>query len=393
MMVCGDPVDASALAQLKNCADLVPRTVLCADHHKGYSVPIGGVMADPEQFAPATVGFDIACGMKAVRLDISADELRDNIGRIMDDVIGRVSFGIGRHNNVTVDADLFDSDLWRLSAVSPHKEMARRQLGTVGSGNHWANYFVDEQNRVWAGCHFGSRGLGHKTATWFLEALGAKDDMDSPPVMMQERSDLGSQYLQAIDLAGQYAYAGRDWVCDQLASIAGAAALEQVHSHHNFLWRETHGGKDYWVGRKGATPAFPGQRGLVGASMAEPSAIIEGVDSDMSQRLLYSTVHGAGRVMSRTEASGKRDRKTGELVMDAEGNPKKPGKVSDEMRQEWIDRAGVEVRGGGNDESPHVYKRLPEVLRHHEGTIKVVHWLTPVGVAMSPRGVFDPYKD
>jgi len=150
----------------------------------------------------------------------------------------------------------------------------------------------------------------------------------------------------------RYAYAGRDWVCQRVARILGAEIQEEVHNHHNFAWRESHGGEDYWVVRKGATPAFPGQKGFVGGTMGETSVILEGVENEAAKHSLYSTVHGAGRVMGRMEAKGKVDRKTGAVL--------RPGKVSQEMMREWVDRAGVELRGAGLDESPHCYKRLPK---------------------------------
>src|SRR4029078_13289013 len=104
---------------------------------------------------------------------------------------------------------------------------------------------------------------------------------------------LGAQYLEAMELAGRYAYAGRDWVCSRVARILGASILEEVHNHHNFAWRERHDGRDLWVVRKGATPAFPGQRGFVGGSMGETSVILRGTDSGRSADALYSTVRGA----------------------------------------------------------------------------------------------------
>jgi len=113
--------------------------------------------------------------------------------------------------------------------------------------------------------------------------------------------------------------------------------------------------------------------------------ILEGVDSVQSKAALYSTVHGAGRVMSRTEARGKIDYKTREV--------KSPGKVSREMMNAWIRAQGVELRGAGTDESPHCYKRLPEVLGYHEGTVRILHMLKPLGVAMAGENEFDPYKD
>lgn len=119
--------------------------------------------------------------------------------------------------------------------------------------------------------------------------------------------------------------------------------------------------------------------------MGDISVIVEGVRNDSAPLSLYSTVHGAGRVMGRMEAKGKVDRKTGEI--------KRAGKVTPEMMAEWISREKVCLRGAGVDESPHCYKRLPEVLAAHEGTIRVLHTLRPVGVAMAGENEFDPYKD
>src|SRR6185436_9818593 len=116
-------------------------------------------------------------------------------------------------------------------AVSPLKEMARKQLGTVGSGNHYVDLFTDTRDRVWIGVHFGSRGLGHKTATWFLEKAGAKEGMDVEPCVLPAASDLGAQYLEAMELAGRYAYAGRDWVCSRVARILCVALRGGVHNH------------------------------------------------------------------------------------------------------------------------------------------------------------------
>ena len=106
--------------------------------------------------------------------------IRDSI---MDDIFGHFVFGICQKNRVRVDHELFDDDAWRLAAVKPLKEMAREQLGTIGGGNHYVDILVDEQERVWIAVHFGSRGLGHKTATWFLDKGGAKDEMDVEPLV------------------------------------------------------------------------------------------------------------------------------------------------------------------------------------------------------------------
>jgi tRNA-splicing ligase RtcB len=382
--VWGTP-DEGAVSQIKTCAKTADRVALMADHHKGYAVPIGGVVAYKDRVSPSGVGFDIGCGNKAVRLDMVGSELRGNIGKIMDDVFGTISFGIGRTNSEEVDHVLFDSQAWKIRAVAPLKEMARSQLGTVGSGNHYVDLFTDEQDRVWIGVHFGSRGLGHKTATYFLKAAGAKDGMDVEPCVIDANGELGGEYLECMHLAGDYAYAGRDWVCSRIARLLGTTILEEVHNHHNFAWRENHGGEDLWVVRKGATPAFPGQKGFVGGTMGETSVILEGVENDQAKHSLYSTVHGAGRVMGRMEAAGKIDRKTGAVL--------RPGKVTKEMMQSWLTKAKVELRGAGLDESPDCYKRLDEVLVDHGDSVRILHTLTPVGVAMAGGNEFDPYKD
>lgn len=214
--------DEGAVSQIKTCAKTADKVALMADHHKGYAVPIGGVVAYRNSISPSGVGYDIACGNKAVLLDMPGTSLRADIEKIMDEVWNTISFGVGRRNAERVDHSLFDSSAWKCEAVAPLKEMARQQLGTVGSGNHYVDLFTDEQDRVWIGVHFGSRGLGHKTATWFLKEAGAKDGMDVEPCVIPADSDLGAQYLQCMTLAGEYAYAGRDWVCEKVASILGA---------------------------------------------------------------------------------------------------------------------------------------------------------------------------
>jgi len=379
------PAEEGALRQIKTCAKTADKVALMADHHKGYAVPIGGVVAYKDAISPSGVGFDIACGNKAVRLDMPGPALRADIRKIMDEVWQTISFGIGRRNTEAVEDKLFESAAWKCEAAAPLKEMARGQLGTVGSGNHYVDLFTDEQDRAWIGVHFGSRGLGHKIATWFLKRAGTKDGMDVEPCVIDADSDLGEQYIACMHLAGAYAYAGRDWVCGRVAKLLGAPIVEEVHNHHNFAWRETHGGEEYWVVRKGATPAFPGQKGFVGGTMGETSVILEGVENEEAKYSLYSTVHGAGRVMGRNEAKGKVDRKTGELL--------RAGKVTQEMMQGWLKRANVELRGAGLDESPDCYKRLPEVLAEHGKSIRILHTLTPAGVAMAGANEFDPYKD
>ena len=371
------------MKQIQRCAQTADRAALMADHHKGYAVPIGGVVAYADKISPSRVGYDIACGNKAVLTDAKADDVRRDIGRIMDAIFAHLTFGIGQKSPMRVDHPLFDDEVWKLVAVRPLKDLTRDQLGTIGGGNHYVDILVDEKDRVWIGVHFGSRGLGFKTATWFLQKGGAKDGMDVDPLVIPANSALGTDYLARMHLAGRYAYAGRGWVCAETARLLDWRILEEVHNHHNFAWRETHGGEKLWVVRKGATPAFPGQIGFIGGSMGDISVIVEGVTNDQAKWSHYSTVHGAGRTMGRMEAKGKFNRRTGKCL--------RPGKVTLAMMRQRVESFGTELRGGGLDESPHCYKDLQGVLDAHAGTIKILHTLRPIGVAMADTE--DPYRD
>jgi tRNA-splicing ligase RtcB len=380
--------EKNAVDQILVCHETAAHSALMADHHLGYSMPIGGVCAYEGVISPSGVGYDISCGNKAVLLDADAGDVRRRIGTIMADIWRTLSFGVGLKNREErVEHPLYDDPAWEIPIARSLKGLAREQLGTIGSGNHYVDLFVDEQDRIWAGAHFGSRGFGHKIATHFIRAGGGRNSINAPPVLFDVDSPVGADYLACMKLAGRYAYAGRDWVCDRVARLLGARILDEVHNHHNFAWEETHFGKPYWVVRKGATPAFPGQKGFVGGSMGDISVILEGVDGSDSRSALYSTVHGAGRVMSRTQAAGKKRFRKGRKGH-AGG-----GQISREMMLDWVTREGVELRGAGTDESPHCYKRLPEVLSAHDGTIRILHTLRPIGVAMAGEEEFDPYKD
>lgn len=382
--------DDKTIKQMETCmaTGSAAAGVLCADGHLGYAHPIGGVVGYTDHISISGVGFDIACGNMAVRLDTPAAEIRPRINTILQDISAVVSFGVGRKNDERVDHDLFDSELWRAADVEDLKPMARAQLGTVGSGNHYVDIFEDDDGATWIGVHFGSRGLGHKITTKYLALAGAKDGMEVPPALLEASSDQGQGYLGGIELGGLYAYAGREWVVERVRQIIGGAVTFSVHNHHNFAWRETHNGTDMWVVRKGATPAFPGQYGFVGGSMGDDAVILRGVDTPESKAALYSTVHGAGRVMSRTEARGRfvRNPETGK-------KERQPGRVRHDEWQSWLANKGVTVLGGDLDEAPQAYRRLPDVLAEHAGTIEVMHTLRPIGVIMAGAKEFDPYKD
>src|SRR5580700_7193293 len=323
--------DAATVDQMRNCMAVgnVVAGVICADGHLGYAQPVGGVIAYEKQISISGVGFDIGCGNMAVRLDTPYEAIADKLGDIIRDVSKVISFGVGRTNDERVEAELFDdADAWRESDMESYRQKAVNQLGTVGSGNHYVDLMRDEDGFVWIGVHFGSRGLGHTSATRYLKAAGGKDGMNVPPAVIDEDSEIGRRYIAAMQLAGRYSYAGREWVIERVRKIIGGAITDSVHNHHNYAWRERHDGRELWVVRKGATPAFPGQRGFVGGSMGDNAVIIAGVESERAATSFYSTIHGAGRVMSRNEARGKRDRKTGTIIA--------PGRISPDDMQAWL---------------------------------------------------------
>jgi tRNA-splicing ligase RtcB len=397
--VFGKP-EPRALEQLERCVVNADFGVLCADNHVGYSMPIGGAAAYEHHISPSGVGFDIGCGNKAARTSLKASDV--DVSRLMDEIAQQVSFGIGRTSGWRVDDPVLDKI--EQADFTPQRrlaKLAREQLGTVGGGNHYVDLLEDEEGMLWVGVHFGSRGFGHKTATGFFalaQGLQFEDrpkegPMDSPPVLFDTRAELGQSYIEAMNLAGEYAYAGRDLVVTKVLEILGTRTTEEVHNHHNFSWRESHFGNDYWVVRKGCTPAFPGQRGFVGGSMGDISVILEGVDGQEAKEALYSTVHGAGRVLSRRQAAGKRrwvrDKRTGRRV----AKTISPGVIDWEAAKRELRESGIELRGGGADEAPGVYKRLEDVLDAHRGSVQIRHTLRPLGVAMAGDDVFDPFKD
>jgi len=416
------PVDARSLAQLERCMEAgdAEYGVLCADHHPGYSQPIGGGIAYEGYVSPSGVGYDIGCGNKAARTDLTRADLEalGGVERIMREITRRISFGMGVPAAERVDHPVLDRI--RRADFGPQRKLAQlaeSQLGTVGSGNHYVDLMEDEEGSIWIGVHFGSRGFGHKTASGFLALAqglpfggrASEGEMDSPPVLFEVGSELGEAYVSAMELAGEYAYAGRDVVVDKVLEILGAEAVDEVHNHHNFAWREQHFGRTYWVIRKGCTPARPGQEGFVGGSMGDESVILEGLVGEEAEASLFSTVHGAGRAMSRSQAAGKvrrrkrwacLDRDCDRVLETQDGCPDHPGArlrkvwVEEQVKPGRVDWPAVQARlreegivllGGGADEAPEAYKRLTDVLAAHAGSVRVKHRLRPLGVAMAGR--------
>jgi tRNA-splicing ligase RtcB len=295
--------DDNTIQQASEVATRVEHMVLSADGHYGYSYPVGGIAALRNHVSLCGVGVDVACGVAAIRTDVTLEQLGDRraLEALADEMARTLAFGTGRSNaadDAPVSHPLFESAAWDgipdIPVTSGKRQVssirealranARRQLGTIGGGNHFVNGMVDEQGRIWVMAHFGSRGLGHTVATNYMafgQGLGWGVRLnEGADVLLDLDTPLGQDYWALMELCGEYAYAGRDWVVRKVASLFGGAEVERVHQHHNAAWREVHdigrGPEELIVVRKGATPAFPGQLGAVGGSMGDDSVILEG---------------------------------------------------------------------------------------------------------------------
>ena len=447
----GQP-DPGAIEQMENVMrdERAVKGALMADHHKGYSMPIGGVVAYQDAISPTGVGFDIGCGNKAVRTNLNLADFNlprvdfqegfgptsrrmfiDTFKPFMRLIQKRVSFGMGRSNPEPIYHSVFERDIWDTIEEYFGRDLYRKaldQLGTVGGGNHYVDVLVDvKDGQIWVANHFGSRGLGHTIASGFMAAAAGRDFTDRVPeseeaVVLPADESLGQFYVEAMNLAGEYAYAGRDLVAAQVLSILGAESTFEVHNHHNFAWLEN----GLWVVRKGATPLTT-EPAFIGGSMGTDSVIVRGktdvghVPEPIDIGNLDSAPHGAGRVMSRTQAAGKLrkfwlcpNRNCEQFKERAEAN--KPASVgsrcphcnivlrkrrmrdTESAKVDWpsvrysLEQRGITVLGAGADEAPEVYKNLDDVLGAHYN-IEVMHRLRPLGVVMAGADEHDPYKD
>ena len=396
MQIFGKP-EANTIEQLAEVDDHAVRTALMADAHFGYSMPVGGVAAFEDQVSVTGVGFDIACGNCAVKIDTGTHGT--NLRQLGHEIQQRIAAGVGkanRHEDAPVDHPVFDSNAWQLIPAGfrePLQHKAREQLGSIGSGNHYIDILKDEYGFVWVGVHFGSRGFGHTIASNYIAISQGgqwgdrgKEDL----ALLDVRTPAGDDYWNLMQLAGEYAYAGREWVCRTVAAmISSAPIIDLVHNNHNFAWRETHNGRSLIVVRKGATPAWPNERGFVGGSMGDDAVILKGATPSvageimqMQESALYSTVHGAGRVMSRTQATGRNRR--GKFKHD-------PLVDADEVAT-WLKDRNVLVFGADLDEAPQAYRRLEKVLEWQGDTVEVTHRLRPLVVVMASNDFDDSGK-
>ncbi|WNO11704.1 RtcB family protein [Teredinibacter sp. KSP-S5-2] len=382
----GVSFELDAKQQLKNIARLpfIHKWIAAMpDVHLGKGATIGSVVPTLGAVIPAAVGVDIGCGMMAVRTSLKASDLPDNLAAIRNAIERAVPHGRSAHARGGRDKGAWANipeDVMRawapLSAqfdvlTEKHRVLKStnniNHLGTLGTGNHFIEMCLDEHDSVWLMLHSGSRGVGNRIGTHFIQK--AKRDMerwhiqlpDSDLAYLPEGTEHFDEYVEAVEWAQSFARINREVM---MARVIGAvkdtlhrefdARMEAVNCHHNYVSRENHYGKNILVTRKGAVRAREGEMGIIPGSMGARSIIVRGLGNEES---FCSCSHGAGRIMSRTKAK--------KLVS------------LEEHRQAT---EGVECRKdeGVIDETPSAYKPIEKVMEAQKDLVEVVYTLKQV---------------
>lgn len=380
----GVDLDANSIQQMVNACNLPVAVAgaLMPDAHLGYGLPIGGVLATDNAVIPYAVGVDIACRMKMTVLDLPVSELEDETGRerLIKALESETKFGIGanftRKGDRKRQHDVLDLD-WDVSPVTKrNKDKAWAQLGTSGSGNHFAEYgiFEVEDDRLGLApgkylallSHSGSRGTGASVADHYSKLARYRH-----PELPKELSHLawldmesaeGQEYWAAMNLMGEYAAANHWCIHHHVARHLGVDVLFDLENHHNFAWKERHLDRDVIVHRKGATPAGAGVLGIIPGSMATPAYVVRGKGQPES---LNSASHGAGRVMSRKKAKEN---------------------LSWRDAQHLLKQNDVTLLSAGIDEVPAVYKNIETVMDAQDDLVEKMGRFHPRIVKMAPAG-------
>jgi tRNA-splicing ligase RtcB len=384
----GVQVEDQARAQLENIARMpfIHKWVAAMpDVHLGIGATVGSVIATKRAIIPAAVGVDIGCGMMAVRTNLSAGDLPDSLAAMRSEIErvvphGRTNNGgpgdRGAWHNVPVDISYqwaeMAEDYQRIVGKNPGVGMrggrgGADQLGTLGGGNHFIEVCLDKEQRVWIMLHSGSRGLGNKIGMYFIEK--AKEEMERWLIRLPDRdlaylpqgTSLFDDYVEAVHFAQRYAMKNRVQMMKAVAGAVGRSVGQPVVSgeaavncHHNYVEWENHYGENVLVTRKGAVRAREGDLGIIPGSMGARSFIVRGKGNPES---FNSCSHGAGRMMSRTEA---RKRFT--------------------LEDHAIATAGVECKKDASvlDETPGAYKPIDDVMAAQSDLVEIVHELSQV---------------
>jgi tRNA-splicing ligase RtcB len=347
-----------------------PHLALMPDAHLGKGATVGSVIPTLRTLMPAAVGVDIGCGMIAVRSQFHAEDLAGRpLAGLREAIEAAVPLSAGQRNStITSTAATRIAELEADRGVDPDARLGhwREQLGTLGSGNHFIEVSLDEQDRVWLFLHSGSRGVGNKMAQHHITVarrLMERYWIDLPDpdlAYLVEGTEEFSAYVRDLRWAQRYALLNREEMMDRVSDCLGAFVgrpveeAERINCHHNFTVRERHFGREVWVSRKGAIEAREGQPGLIPGSMGTASYVVEGRGNAVA---LASAPHGAGRTYSRTKARATFTR--------------------DQLREAM---AGIEFRDSEAflDEIPAAYKDIDQVMLDAADLVAVRHTLRQI---------------
>ena len=347
---------------------------LMADAHLGYGIPIGGVLAVRNAVIPYAVGVDIACRMKMSILSTPVDRFQNNRQIYRSALERETCFGVGREFKKARYHKVMDGD-WSFSKhVRSLKDTAARQLGSSGSGNHFAEFGILtldsadlelEPGRYLAFLtHNGSRGAGASIAKHY-SGIAKRKHPELPKGLnhlawLDMDSEEGIEYWNAMELMGRYASANHEVIHDAVLGELGERVVSSIENHHNFAWRETLENQEVVVHRKGATPAAKGILAVIPGSMASPAFVVRGRGV---KRSICSAAHGAGRKMSRKAAKKRFRMKDLEKV---------------------LDEKGITLITAGIDEVPMAYKDIETVMAEQKELVDVVARFDPLLVKMAP---------
>ncbi len=381
----GVQVEDQARAQLDNIAAMPfihKHVAIMPDVHWGMGATVGSVIPTKGAIIPAAVGVDIGCGMMAHRTSLTASDLPDNLSGLrtaIEAVIphGRTDNGGVNDRGAWGDPPAVEMDCAGLAAlVDRHPKLGQAaqrapyHVGTLGTGNHFVEVCLDEEDRVWIMLHSGSRGIGNRIGSYFIER--AKEDMrrwfinlpDQDLAYIPEGSDLFGEYMKALSWAQRFALLNRETMMTAAMGALSKAVpkpftceCEAVNCHHNYVSRERHFGADVMVTRKGAVKITPDTLGIIPGSMGAKSFIVRGVQGAPLAESLCSCSHGAGRAMSRNEA-------------------KRRFTLEDHAKA----MAGIEARLDADviDETPGAYKDIDAVMAAQADHVEIVHTLRQV---------------